>query len=164
MDKLAQFAEKIIHSASEKGLIISVAESCTGGLVSAALTEVAGSSEAFDRGFITYSYEAKAETLGVSNYTLTNYGAVSRECVEEMALGALKNSHAHISVSISGIAGPSGGTPEKPVGLVYFAYFDKIKNKLKSEKQQYQGSREEVRQKSSMRALELLSIMINEHE
>ncbi len=163
MEELIKLAEKVVIKAIEKGFILATAESCTGGLVAASITSVVGSSEIFDRGFVTYSYEAKAEILGVSMNLLNTFGAVSPECVEDMALGAVRNSHAHLSVAISGIAGPTGGTPEKPVGLVYIASFDKKKNQIKSEKHQYSGDRQTIRIQSSLRALEIFLNMLNEH-
>ena len=104
-----------------RGLKIATAESCTGGLVAAALTDIAGSSDVVDRGFVTYSNEAKQAMLGVPAATLKRHGAVSAETAAAMAAGALKNSQADLAVAITGIAGPGGGSKEKPVGLVYFA-------------------------------------------
>ncbi|MBS1207728.1 MAG: damage-inducible protein CinA [Proteobacteria bacterium] len=101
---------------------LATAESCTGGLVSAAVTDIAGSSAWFDRAFITYSNEAKVEMLGVSPLTLHTHGAVSEQTVHEMLAGALAKSVAHVAVAISGIAGPGGGTPDKPVGTVCFGW------------------------------------------
>ena len=100
--------------------MLATAESCTGGMIAAALTDIAGSSAVVDRGFITYSNEAKMEVLGVRQETLEAHGAVSRETALEMAAGALANSMAGIAVSVTGIAGPGGGSAEKPVGLVWF--------------------------------------------
>ena len=114
-------AERLVKEAISKGVMIAAAESCTGGLVSAAITSIAGSSAMFDRGFVTYSNEAKAELLGVSPDLIKNYGAVSAEVATAMAEGALKHSRATLSVAITGIAGPGGGSIEKPVGLVHFA-------------------------------------------
>ena len=107
---------------AEKGWKIVAAESCTGGLLAAAITHRPGSSQIFERGFVTYSNEAKMECLGVSAETLEKYGAVSDQTAEEMALGALKHSKADLAISITGIAGPDGGSHNKPVGLVYFGY------------------------------------------
>ena len=104
-----------------RGLNLATAESCTGGLVAAALTEIAGSSDVVDRGFVTYSNEAKQAMLGVPTATLKRYGAVSAQTAAAMAAGALKNSPADVAVAITGIAGPGGGTKQKPVGLVHFA-------------------------------------------
>jgi nicotinamide-nucleotide amidase len=102
-------------------LLLATAESCTGGMVAAAMTEIAGSSEVFDRGFVTYSNEAKMEMLGVPSAVLEKHGAVSAETAEAMAIGALVHSRADVSVSITGVAGPAGGSAAKPVGLVHFA-------------------------------------------
>ena len=114
-------AGRLVKEAIAKGVIIATAESCTGGLVSGAITSVAGSSTMFDRGFVTYSNDAKAELLGVSPDLIKNYGAVSTEVAIAMAEGALNHSKATLSVAITGIAGPGGGSVEKPVGLVHFA-------------------------------------------
>src|SRR5206468_3315330 len=105
----------------EKGFKLASAESCTGGLLAATLTEIAGSSDVLDRGFVTYSNDAKTAMLGVPAATLQSFGAVSRETAEAMAVGALTHSPADLAVAITGIAGPGGATPGKPVGLVHFA-------------------------------------------
>jgi len=102
--------------------MLATAESCTGGAVAAAVTDIAGSSKWFERGFITYSNEAKREMLGVAQETLTLYGAVSEAVVREMVAGALCHSNAQIALAVSGIAGPAGGMPDKPVGTVWFAW------------------------------------------
>jgi nicotinamide-nucleotide amidase len=136
-------------------LVMTTAESCTGGGVSAAITDIAGSSAWFDRAFITYSNEAKMEMLGVREETLAAYGAVSEETVKEMVLGALNNSHATIGVSISGIAGPSGGTDNKPVGTVCFAWADE-KDWLHVSTYQFDGDREQVRQQAVYTAQQVL--------
>ncbi len=112
-------AEAVLSAARKAGLKIATAESCTGGMVSAALTEIAGSSDVFERGFVTYSNEAKAQMLGVRAKTLSTYGAVSEEVAREMALGALQHSYATLAVSITGVAGP-GGSEHKPEGRVCF--------------------------------------------
>ena len=111
----------MIQAAIKAGVMVATAESCTGGLVSGALTAIAGSSAALDRGFVTYSNEAKAELLGVTEDLLTQFGAVSEPVARAMALGAVMRSRASASVSITGVAGPGGGSAEKPVGLVHFA-------------------------------------------
>jgi len=113
-------ARSVIDAAREKSVMIAAAESCTGGLVTAALTEIPGSSEVVDRGFVTYSNAAKTGMLGVPEDVLERYGAVSRETALAMAEGALRLSRAQLAVSITGIAGPGGGSPDKPVGLVWF--------------------------------------------
>ena len=114
-------AQQIVASAAARGLMVATAESCTGGLVAAALTEIAGSSAALDRGFVTYSNAAKVQMLGVPETTLAAHGAVSRPTAEAMARGAACQAQAAVAVSITGVAGPGGGSPEKPVGLVHFA-------------------------------------------
>ncbi len=113
--------EQVLQKARGLGLLIATAEFCTGGLVAAALTSIAGSSDVFDRGFVTYSNEAKAEMLGVDAVLIEEHGAVSEQVAVAMAACALKYSRAQISVAITGIAGPGGGSAEKPVGLVHFA-------------------------------------------
>lgn len=114
-------ARQVLDACSARGLKVATAESCTGGMVAAALTDIAGSSDVFERGFVTYSNEAKQEILSVTQQTLAQHGAVSGETACEMVLGALARSRADIAVSITGVAGPGGGTAEKPVGLVWFA-------------------------------------------
>lgn len=142
---------------------LTVAESCTGGWVAKALTDLAGSSVWFERGFVTYSNLAKHEMLGVSELTLQNYGAVSQQTVNEMAIGALKSSHADFSLSISGIAGPEGGSVEKPVGLVWFSWAEQknnTQNILASEQHVFQGDRDAVRQQAVAYALNKLIVLI----
>jgi nicotinamide-nucleotide amidase len=113
---------RLAAALQRRGWWLATAESCTGGGIAAALTGQAGSSAWFDRGFVTYSNEAKQEMLGVSAETLRRFGAVSRETVIEMARGALAHSRAHLGVAVTGIAGPGGGTPDKPVGTVWIAW------------------------------------------
>ncbi len=113
-------ARTIIAACEARGIMIATAESCTGGMIAAALTDIAGSSVAVDRGFVTYSNAAKMEMLGVKAVTLDAFGAVSAETAREMAEGALAHSNAGIAVSVTGIAGPDGGSADKPVGLVWF--------------------------------------------
>ncbi len=116
-----RLAAEILATCRERKLMIATAESCTGGLVAACFTEIAGSSDAFDRGFVTYSNEAKRELLDVKPDTLEQFGAVSRQTALEMAEGALARSRADIAIAVTGIAGPGGGTAKKPVGLVHLA-------------------------------------------
>jgi nicotinamide-nucleotide amidase len=113
-------AEALLSAARTAGVTIATAESCTGGLIAALLTEIAGSSDVFDRGFVTYSNAAKASLLDVPESTLARFGAVSAETAEAMARGAIARSTASLAVSVTGIAGPGGGSAEKPVGLVFF--------------------------------------------
>jgi nicotinamide-nucleotide amidase len=117
-----QLARQVGDALKAHGMTLVTAESCTGGGVAHAVTRISGSSAWFDRGFVTYSNEAKEEMLGVSPETLDQHGAVSEQTVREMAEGALQYSRAQLAVAVSGIAGPSGGTPEKPVGMVWFAW------------------------------------------
>ena len=116
----ADLAVAVLDACRGRGIMLATAESCTGGMIAAALTDVPGSSTVVDRGFVTYSNEAKMEMIDVSAVTLGAHGAVSRETALEMAAGALAHSHAGIAISVTGIAGPDGGTAEKPVGLVWF--------------------------------------------
>lgn len=120
-EQIESQARRVVVRATERGLTIATAESCTGGLVAAAVTEIAGSSAVLDRGFVTYSNAAKMRMLGVAEATLDAHGAVSRETALEMARGAVEQSGAAISVAVTGVAGPGGGSPDKPVGLVHFA-------------------------------------------
>jgi nicotinamide-nucleotide amidase len=116
----SDLASALLQACQQRGIMLATAESCTGGMIIAALTDIAGSSAVVDRGLITYSNEAKMEMLGVSAATLDTHGAVSRETVLEMAAGALAHSRAGLALAVTGIAGPGGGSPEKPVGLVWF--------------------------------------------
>lgn len=149
-----EISKKILKLAKAKNIMIAVAESCTGGIVSGKITSVAGSSDVFDRGFVTYSYESKTDLLGVPAPLIQKQGAVSKEVAELMAIGALKNSNANLTVAITGIAGPSGGTKTKPVGLVHFAsnYEGKVIHKQKV----FEGDRDSIRQSASQYALEML--------
>lgn len=113
-------ADALLQACQQRGITLATAESCTGGMIIAALTDIAGSSAVVDRGFITYSNQAKTEMLGVSAATLAAHGAVSRETAVEMAAGALAHSPAGLALAVTGIAGPAGGSAEKPVGLVWF--------------------------------------------
>ena len=122
MDDLEVLAEQVGAALQSRGLLLASAESCTGGWVGAAVTSVAGSSNWYERGFITYTNQSKQEMLGVSAATLAEYGAVSEPTVREMAAGALKHSHADVALAISGIAGPGGATLDKPVGTVCIAW------------------------------------------
>jgi nicotinamide-nucleotide amidase len=119
---LFALSEQVGSALQRRGAMLATAESCTGGWIAQAITSVAGSSDWFERGFVTYSDLAKQQMLGVRSETLAQHGAVSEQAVCEMAAGALRSSEAQIAVAVSGIAGPSGGTPEKPVGTVWFAW------------------------------------------
>ena len=121
MDETVDLARAVIERLRDRQWRLATAESCTGGLIAAAITEVPGSSDVFDRGFVTYSNEAKQEMIAVRADTLAAHGAVSQETAMEMARGAITASRADVAVSVTGIAGPGGGSPEKPVGLVHLA-------------------------------------------
>jgi nicotinamide-nucleotide amidase len=158
----AQAAKRLLALCRVRGLKIATAESCTGGLVAAALTEIPGSSDVVDRGFVIYSNEAKHEMLGVPNATLRKFGAVSRETAQAMARGALKNSAADIAVSITGIAGPGGATPGKPVGLVHLAAAARGGRLIARAQKFGDIGRRKVRQKSVDEALAMLALLARE--
>lgn len=153
VDELYQLAEETGRALKVRGWMLATAESCTGGWVGEAVTAVAGSSAWYDRGFITYTNVSKQEMLGVEAETLANFGAVSEQTVREMAAGVLLHSQANISLAISGIAGPTGGSPDKPVGTVCFAWA--VKNgPLKSERRVFAGDRHAVREQAVFHALQ----------
>lgn len=147
-------AEKLYDILKAKSMTVATAESCTGGMIGAALTSVSGMSECYGYGVVTYANEAKEKLLGVSHTTLEAYGAVSCETACQMAQGALELSGADIAISVTGIAGPGGGTAQKPVGLVYIGIALKGAEPI-AYKNNFSGSREEVRQSTVIRALEL---------
>ena len=147
----------IVEDFTARKLTIATAESCTGGLVGGALTEIAGSSAVVLCGFITYSNEAKHRMLGVPLDTLNQFGAVSRQTALAMAQGALKNSDASVSISITGIAGPGGGSAEKPVGLVHFAAAKRGGKEIAREIRFGDIGRSAVRERSVLVALEMLT-------
>ena len=154
---IVALARRVVEENAAVGRRIALAESCTGGLVSAALTEIAGSSAVLDRGFVTYSNEAKRETLGVSGDVIDAFGAVSIACVYAMAQGALAKSHADVAVAISGIAGPEGGSDLKPVGTVVFARAVRDSEERQAESKLFNADdRSEVRLQATLCALELL--------
>lgn len=148
MDQLIILSERLGEALKKHGLKLALAESCTGGLVSSLITEIPGSSNWFDSGFVTYSNASKMHLLHVTNETLTEFGAVSEATAKEMATGALQNSQADIAGSITGIAGPDGGTIEKPVGTVCFAWTNKS-GILHSNTTLFSGSRQEIRIKAA---------------
>lgn len=146
-----ELVEKISMKLKERGLKMVTAESCTGGMVAAAMTDRAGSSDVFECGFVTYSNDSKMELLGVPAATIEKYGAVSAQTAEAMVKGALEHSRAHIAVAVTGIAGPSGGTTEKPVGLVYVGYGSRDKVHMKEHR--FSGDRANVRRQAVEKAL-----------
>lgn len=154
--RIWSLAQAIIDKAGAEGVMIAAAESCTGGMVSAALTDVPGSSAVVERGFVTYSNDAKTEMLGVPAMLIARHGAVSAPVARAMAKGAIKHSRADIAISVTGIAGPSGGTEAKPVGLVWFGLAD-ASGVLRVERRVFaQGSRDFVRAKATETALHML--------
>lgn len=164
--KLTLLVEQLAELLMTNNKQLTVAESCTGGWVAKVLTDLSGSSVWFERGFVTYSNQAKQEMLGVAESTLERYGAVSQETVIEMAKGALKNSHADYSLSISGIAGPDGGTIDKPVGLVWFAWCEKSSANqnavISTEQKIFSGDRDAVREQAVLHALTELLVFIKQ--
>jgi nicotinamide-nucleotide amidase len=149
MDDLAKTVGERLKAARQ---ILVTAESCTGGWVAQAVTSVAGSSDWFERGYVTYSNAAKEELLGVRQATLKKHGAVSVETAREMAQGALARSKGTVALAVTGVAGPGGGTAEKPVGMVCFAWADKRGTRV--ETKNFSGDRDAVRRQSVIRALE----------
>lgn len=157
-DKIEALARRVVEENKAAGRTVAVAESCTGGLVAAALTEIPGSSAVLDRGFVTYSNESKMEALEVARDIIETFGAVSIACVWAMAKGALDRSNADVAIAISGVAGPGGGTPQKPVGTVVFARATREGGKdPEGELKHFDGKdRAEIRCQATIWALELL--------
>ncbi len=157
---LYELAQRAGRALEQRGWMLATAESCTGGWVSEAVTMIPGSSAWFERGFVTYTYISKREMLGVKSETLEANGAVSEPVVREMVQGALKASHAQAALAVSGTAGPGGGTPQKPVGTVCFAWgFEN--REVRAETLLFAGDREEIRRKAVIHAL---SVLIEELE
>jgi nicotinamide-nucleotide amidase len=156
---LYDLAENAGRTLSAHGLMLVTAESCTGGWIAEAVTAVPGSSAWFERGFVTYTYISKREMLGVRGETLEQHGAVSEAVVLEMVTGALEASHAQVGIAVSGVAGPAGGTPEKPVGTVCFAWATKDRAPF-AETRRFPGDREAVRRQSVIHALTVMIELI----
>ena len=150
--ELYRLAEKVGIALKDEGLMLATAESCTGGWIGEIITAVPGSSEWFDRGFITYSNNSKQEILGVQEDTLTKFGAVSEETVIEMAVGAAQSAKLKVALSVSGIAGPGGALPGKPIGMVCFAW--KVKDKTESKTDYFAGDRSQVRYQAVVYSLQ----------
>jgi nicotinamide-nucleotide amidase len=163
MDETTVAAKTLIELCADNKLTIATAESCTGGLVAGALTEIAGSSAVLDRGFITYSNTAKRQMLGVPAATLRDYGAVSRQTAEAMAQGALTKAKVDLVVAITGIAGPGGGSADKPVGLVHFAAAARNGTTMHAAKRYGDIGRAKVRHKSVLQALEMLQTLAEQN-
>ncbi|MGI9262998.1 MAG: CinA family protein [Woeseiaceae bacterium] len=157
-DSIATLAEALVGELTQAELTVTTAESCTGGWIAKSLTDVSGSSAVFAFGIVSYSNDAKESLLGVSSATLGAYGAVSDEVVAEMAAGALDRSGADLAVAVSGIAGPDGGTPDKPVGTVWFAWASRAieGHELTTERRNFEGDRETIRSQSVVLALQHL--------
>jgi nicotinamide-nucleotide amidase len=153
MTAALQLATKLGRALTTRGWTVATAESCTGGLVAGAITDIAGSSGWFDRGFVTYSNEAKIELLGVRPETLARFGAVSEQTAREMVAGALDRSRANVAVAVTGIAGPGGGTADKPVGLVWFAWGVRG-GAVEADSHHFPGDRAAVREASVAVALD----------
>jgi nicotinamide-nucleotide amidase len=157
-DDIVALARRVVEENAAAGRKVALAESCTGGLVAAALTEIAGSSAVLERGFVTYSNESKEQMLGVSSDIIETFGAVSIACVWAMARGAIERSQADVSVAISGIAGPGGGSEQKPVGTVVFARSYRQADSEPEGEMRHFGDlgRSEIRRQAALVALELL--------
>jgi nicotinamide-nucleotide amidase len=161
-EKILTLARQVGDALLVRGWHCATAESCTGGGIAAALTDIAGSSQWFDRGFVTYSNDAKQDMLGVSGDTLAKHGAVSEATVREMVTGALIQSRAQVAVAVSGIAGPGGGTPDKPVGLVYVAWAMTGGEPVVNAKH-FEGDRAAVRAQTVECALRGVLELLDEH-
>lgn len=148
----------LVFKLTQKAYSITTAESCTGGLIAAAITDISGASSVFNQGFITYSNTAKHDVLNVQETTLDTYGAVSAECAKEMAIGALTAARADIAISVTGIAGPGGGSAEKPVGLVYIGIA--TQGGVSVTKHHFDGDRQSVREQTVQEALRLAELAI----
>lgn len=161
MDReIIEIADKLLQRCRAAGLKLATAESCTGGLIAAYLTAVAGSSDVLERGFVTYSNTAKSEQLGVPVSLIATQGAVSEGVVRAMAEGALAYSHADISVAVTGIAGPGGGTADKPVGLVHIAAAGKERKTVHRRREFGDAGRDAVRQKTVREAFDLINSVL----
>lgn len=154
MSATAALCETLAAALLARGWRLATAESCTGGLIAAACTELSGSSNWFERGFVTYSNEAKSEMLGVDVALIAQHGAVSELVARAMAFGAVRHSQAQVSVAVTGIAGPTGGTAQKPVGTVWFGF--QVGGQLSSETCRFDGDRAAVREAAVRHALQRL--------
>lgn len=154
MSENSSLEEKIVSLLQEKGWKIASAESCSGGMIASRLVNVSGVSDVFEEGYITYSNAAKHKLLGVSKQSLGQYGAVSSQVAGEMALGAARQARARAAIAVTGIAGPGGGTPQKPVGLVYIGCY--VDGRVFVTENHFQGSRQEIRTATTQAALSLL--------
>jgi nicotinamide-nucleotide amidase len=165
-DHITRLAEKVLAAARERGMFLRTAESCTGGLIAGALTSIAGSSDVFDRGFVTYANEAKQDMLGVPEDMLEEYGAVSPQVAEAMVAGALPapSQRTTLALSVTGIAGPGGGTKEKPVGLVWFG-IGSVSSPINSEKIIFPNeTRDAIRMAAVKYGLEMFLTVLKDNE
>jgi nicotinamide-nucleotide amidase len=158
-DNIKEAAARVLDACRSHGLKVACAESCTGGLLAGALTEIPGSSDVFDRGFVVYSNAAKQQMLGVAEAVIERHGAVSREAADAMADGALGHSAADLAVAVTGIAGPGGGSAEKPVGLVHFAAAARDGRRVHRERRFGDIGRSAVRIQSVAEALALIELL-----
>jgi nicotinamide-nucleotide amidase len=159
-EDVTALAVELLSACRKNGTLIATAESCTGGLLAATFTAIPGCSDCFERGFVTYSNVSKSELLGVPAWLIERHGAVSEDVARAMAGGALNHSHADLAVSITGVAGPDGGTPEKPVGLVYLAG-GRREAEIRCERVEFGDlGRAEIRRRSVVRAIELLRSLV----
>lgn len=150
-DTTLQLCAQLAQVLQTRGHMLATAESCTGGLIAAACTELSGSSNWFERGFVTYSNAAKTELLGVDAALIEQHGAVSEFVARAMAFGAIRHSNAQVSVAVTGVAGPTGGSADKPVGTVWFGF--SVDGKLTSEMRRFDGDRAQVRSATVTHAL-----------
>ncbi|MBX9961139.1 MAG: CinA family protein [Burkholderiaceae bacterium] len=150
----AALVQRLAAQLLQRQWMLTTAESCTGGLIAGACTDLSGSSNWFERGFVTYSNAAKTELLGVDAALITEHGAVSAAVAQAMVAGALAHAHAQVAVAVTGVAGPTGGTPDKPVGLVWFGYA--LPNQVLTEKMNFAGDRAAVRAATVQHALRRL--------
>ena len=157
-----QLAIRVGNKLRDGRLMLATAESCTGGMVATAITDISGSSVWFERGFVTYSNQAKTEMIGVPPDLIEKHGAVSEPVAHAMAEGALSNSRAQVSLAITGVAGPGGGTPEKPVGMVSFGWSNRLHTSV--ETLVFKGDREQIRVQAAAHALRGLLAFIDEQE
>lgn len=156
-----KYAGECVELLKKNDLIVTTAESCTGGMIASRLVDVPGCSEVFAEGYITYSNKAKRKLLNVSKTTLRKYDAVSRQTAREMAIGAAFAANADVSVSVTGLAGPDGGTEKRPVGLVFIGCY--MNDRVTVEEHHFRGERNEIRAQAAMSALKLLKSVITEN-
>ena len=157
-----QLAIRVGNKLRDGRLMLATAESCTGGMVATAITDISGSSGWFERGFVTYSNQAKTEMIGVPPELIEKHGAVSEPVARAMAEGALTNSRAQVSLAVTGVAGPGGGTPEKPVGMVSFGWSNRLHTTV--ETKTFKGDREQIRVQAAAHALRGMLALLDEQE